>query len=92
MRVTRIIIGRREYYVPAEESPESIMARVTEQVRAGGGFVELIRSPQRTVNVLISPGMNLSIEVVHVEDVSGAAGSAGPEPWEGTWLDPLDLV
>lgn len=96
MRVTRIIIDRREYPLAPEQDVEPIIERITEQVRAGGGFVELVGSPQRTVYVLVTPGTTLSIEVAEVARVEAVeAGEPRParvvESWERSWLDPFDL-
>lgn len=91
MRVTRIIIDRREYSLPDESSVEAIMGRITEQVRAGGGFIELVGAPRRAVNVLVSPGTNLSIEVTEVEEES-TRPQATTEHWETSSLDPFELM
>ena len=39
------------------------MGVITAKVRAGGGFVEIVRTPDRAMSVLVSPGMSLSIEI-----------------------------
>lgn len=91
MRVTRIIVDGREYVLPAEPDVADIMARITEQVRAGGGFVDLLDAPGRALSVLVSPGMRFSIEV-HSFDEDHCASDfddAAPPP---SWFDPLGIT
>ncbi|MEL4317901.1 hypothetical protein WJX64_02685 [Leifsonia sp. YIM 134122] len=45
-------------------------------MRAGGGFVEILRTPDRSVSVLVSPGTTLSIETTQVEDDVAATDAA----------------
>jgi hypothetical protein len=90
-----IRIGEREYLLPAEHDREELMRTITSQVRAGGGFVEVVRTPDRVVNVLVSPGTNVCIEVrrIDVEDESEASGQMVDDPWwEQSWLEPFDLM
>lgn len=74
------------------------MGSITEQVRAGGGFVELIGTPRRAVNVLVSPGTSLSIEVTEVQeefnptDEEFSRTDAATERWETSSLDPFELL
>jgi hypothetical protein len=90
-----IRIGEREYLLPAEYDREELMRTITSQVRAGGGFVEVVRTPDRVVNVLVSPGTNVCIEVrrIDLEDESEASGEKSDGPWwELSWLEPFDLM
>ena len=93
MLVTRIIIDRREYSLPGREDVEAIMGRITAQVRAGGGFVEVIKTPHRAVSVLVSPGTSLSIEVTHVDDDPQRVDfDAETEAMQRSALDPFELM
>jgi hypothetical protein len=87
----RLNVEGREYALPADETAASIMRRITEQVRAGGGFVEVVTSAPRTLHILVSPGMSLSIEVVDEDDepIRSYEESTQLEP---SFLDPLDLI
>ena len=90
-----IRIGEREYLLPAEYDREELMRTITSQVRAGGGFAEVVRTPDRVVNVLVSPGTNVCIEVrrIDLEDESEASGEKFDGPWwELSWLEPFDLM
>ncbi|WP_159602763.1 hypothetical protein [Agromyces humi] len=89
----RIRIDGRDYILPPDHDAETVMGRITAQVRDGGGFVEIVRTPERTFSVLVSPGMSLSIEVTHVED-EPATGVAEVEEswWVQSSLDPLDML
>ena len=69
------------------------MRTITEQVRAGGGFVEIVRTPDRELSVLVSPGMSLSIEITHVEDQPAASDADVQEPWlTHSWFDTFDML
>lgn len=85
-RITVAIDGR-EFTLPPDVDVESITARITEQVRSGGGFVDLIRAPGRRLSVLVSPGMNLSIEVASSDD----AHPIMETDVDQAWLSPMDL-
>ena len=63
------------------------MGLITAEVQAGGGFVEIVRTPDRAVSVLVSSGMSLSIEVTRADD-QPAAPSADLEktPLEQSWF------
>jgi hypothetical protein len=89
----RLNVDGRDYAIPADETAETIMRRITEQVRAGGGFVEVVTSAPRTVHVFVSPGMSLSIEIVE-DDEPGSSDERDMEPTqlEPSFLDPLDLI
>ncbi|MCK8609221.1 hypothetical protein [Agromyces sp. C10] len=91
MRVIRIIVDGREYVLPADQDVAGIMTRITDQVRAGGGFVELVDAPGRTLSVLVSPGMSLAIEVRASEDALRGSDLAA-DPVEPSWFDPFDLT
>jgi hypothetical protein len=68
MLQTRIRIDGRDYLLRSEHDAETIMGRITEKVRAGGGFVEIVRTPDRAMSVLVTPGMSLSVELTRVDD------------------------
>lgn len=90
MRVIRIIVDGREYALPAQQDVEAIMARITEQVRAGGGFVQLLDAPGRALSLLVSPGMSLTIETsVRDDEVQPSESVPGPAP---SWFDPFDIA
>lgn len=63
-----IRIDGREHFIPPDHDTEAMMTAITDQVRAGGGFVEIARTPDRVVSVFVAPGMSLAIEVTEVED------------------------
>ena len=86
----RLNVDGREYALPADETAETIMRRITEQVRAGGGFVEVVTSAPRTLHILVSPGMSLSIEVI--DDDEPVQLDEEPAQLEPSFLDPLDLI
>ncbi|MET4156690.1 hypothetical protein [Agromyces sp. PvR057] len=64
---TRLIIDGRDYLMPSEDDPETVMANITALVRAGGGFVETVRTLDRTVSVFVSSGASMSVEVTEIE-------------------------
>ncbi|WP_157421509.1 hypothetical protein [Agromyces sp. Leaf222] len=77
---TRLRIDGRDYLLPSDDDPETVMANVTALVRAGGGFVETVRTMDRTVSVFVSAGMSLSVEVTEIDGDSLEAEE------EGAWL------
>ena len=86
MLQTRIKIDGRDYLLPSDSNAETIAGVITAQVRAGGGFVEIVRTPDRAMSVLVSPGMSLSIEVTHIDDqpeIHDVIEQAPP----GSWMD-----
>lgn len=88
-----IRIDEREYFLPAEHDREAIMRMISSQVRAGGGFVEIVRTPDRAVNVLVAPGTNVCIEVRRVDDESEAPEGELEAPWwRQSWEGPFDLL
>ena len=88
-----IRIDEREYLLTAEHDREAIMRTIVTQVRAGGGFVEIVRTPDRAVNVLVACGTSVSIETRHVPDQPDASGGEWEGQWWGqSWLDPFDLM
>lgn len=88
-----IRIDEREYPLPVENDGKAIMGMIAAQVRAGGGFVEIVRTPDRAVSVLVGPGTAVSIEVKRVEDQPAAPDGEREGPWWGqSWLDPFDLL
>ena len=87
-----IRIAEREYHLPANDR-EEIMRLISSQVRAGGGFVEIVRTPARAVTVLVAPCTNVSIEVKRVDDEPEAPDGEREAPWWGpSWLDEFDLM
>jgi hypothetical protein len=93
MMQAMIRIDEREYLLPPERDEEAIMDLIASQVRAGGGFVEIVRTPNRVVNVLVSPGTNVSIESRRVEDLPPAPDEVLEGQWWGhSWLDPFDVL
>jgi 5,10-methenyltetrahydromethanopterin hydrogenase len=86
MLQTRIRIDGQDHFLPPGRDPDSIMAAITEQVRAGGGFVELSSTPERTVQALVSPGMNVTVIVTEVDEAM-----AEDDDIQRTWLDVFDL-
>ena len=89
MLQARIRIDGREYLLRPEYDAETIMGRITAKVRAGGGFVEIVRTADRAMSVLVSPGMNLSLEVTRVED--HAAASDDDLEWMSLAHSSLDM-
>ena len=88
-----IRIDEREYLLPAEHDGTAIMRTIASQVRAGGGFVEVVRTPDRAVNVLVAPGTNVSVEVNRIDDQPEPPGDELEGPWwELSWLEPFDLM
>ena len=93
MLQARIRVDAREYLLPAGHDVEAMKTEVTALVRAGGGFVEIARTPDRGVSVLVSPGMSLSIEVTHVDDEPAASDAEIEESWYlQSSLDPFDVL
>jgi hypothetical protein len=90
MQQVRIMIGmeRREYYLPPGVDVASIQATISDLVRAGGGFLNLIDAPDHTLSVLVSPGMSMTLEVTHHE-APPVELESDPDP---SWLSPLDLI
>lgn len=88
---TRMRIGGRDYLLPSEADPETVMANITALVRAGGGFVQAVRLPDRAVDVFVSRGMDLSIEVTESEPDDEAPGDTD-EPWVQSDFDPRELL
>ena len=78
-----ITVAGQDFNLPPEQDVHSIMESITQQVRAGGGFVEIRREPDRTVSVLVSPGMNLSIELRSMDE-----DPVEELPVLHSWLDP----
>ena len=89
MLKARITIDGREHHIPSVHEAEVIMTTITEQVRAGGGFVEVLRTPERALSVLVTPGLNVSIELRMVEDDPAASDADEPPPVQ-TWMDAFD--
>ena len=87
-----IRIDGQEHFIPPEHDTAAIMNAITDQVRTGGGFVEIVRTRHRVVNVLVSPGMSLSIEVTQVEDpVQRSDDDTEHTALAQTYLDDLDV-
>jgi len=87
MLVARITVDGRDYYLPSREDALALMARVTEQVRTGGGFVDVVRTATRTVSVLVSPGSTFTVDLNEVEDEPPLT----VEEIQQSWLDPFDF-
>lgn len=94
MQQVRIMIGmdRREYYVPADVDIAALRARVTEQLRAGGGFVDILSTADHTLSVLVSNGMSLTIEVTRYDAATVDFGDEEDGEPDPTWLSPLDPI
>ncbi len=92
MLQARIRIDGREYLLRPEQDAETIMGLITAKVRAGGGFVESVRTPDRAMRVLVSSGMSLSIEVTRADD-QPAAPDADLEqvPLDQSWSSAFDV-
>ena len=87
-----IRIAEREYHLPANDR-EEIMQTISSQVRAGGGFVEFVRTPDRAVTFLVATCTSVSIEVRRVDDEPTAPDGESESPWWGSsWLDAFDLM
>lgn len=91
MRVIRLIIDGREYGLPSDQDTEAIQAAITEQVRAGGGFVQLVRTSHRILNVLVSPALSLSLEITQVDE-DPHEFDLEHESSRTSWFDPFDLT
>ncbi|TYL50259.1 hypothetical protein [Agromyces mariniharenae] len=88
-----IRIEGRDHFLPPGDSADAVMGRITEQLRAGGGFVEIIRTPDRSVRVLVSPGMSLSIEVADVDDDPSEPAAEVEVDWRPqAWFSSIDLL
>jgi len=85
-----IRIDGREHFIPPHHDTEAMMTAITDQVRAGGGFVEIARTPDRVVSVFVAPGMSLAIEVTQEEE-PGSRTDADHAPSAPTYLDDLDV-
>ena len=88
MLQTRIRIDGRDYLLRPGHDAETIMGRITATVRAGGGFVEIVRTPEHAMSVLVSPGTSLSVEVTRVEDQPTTYDAElEPAPLTQWWMD-----
>lgn len=94
MQQVRIMVGmdRREYYLPADADVASIQASITEQLRAGGGFVDVVRTPDHTLSVLVSPGVSLTIEVTQHDTPPPELDGDDSAEVDPAWLSSLDLI
>ncbi|MEL4318334.1 hypothetical protein WJX64_04910 [Leifsonia sp. YIM 134122] len=90
MLLIRIKIDGREYTIPSELDAQAIMESITGQLRAGGGFVEIVRTPDRSVNVLVSPGMSLTVETTVIDEYVSIPGERDDSWPAQAWIDPLD--
>lgn len=92
MLQAKIRIDGREYFLRPEQDAESILGMITAKVQAGGGFVEIVRTPERAMSVLVSSGMSLSIEITRADD-QPAAPNADLEqtPLEPSWSSAFDV-
>ena len=92
MLQARVRIDGREFLLRPEQDAETIMGVITAKVRAGGGFVEIVRTPDRAMSVLVSPGMSLSIEITRAEDQPAASGADLEQmPLEQSWSGSFDV-
>jgi hypothetical protein len=57
-----IAIGRASYDIDASVDIQELMTEIESAVRAGGRFVRVPLSSDRSVDVLVSPGLQVSIE------------------------------
>jgi len=92
MLQARIRIDGREHFVPPEFDAEALMQTITNQVRTGGGFVEIMRTPDRALSVLVSPGMSLSIELVDVDDEASPDGESERTAAVQSWVDSFEML
>lgn len=93
MLQANIRIDGRDHFLPHGDDVEAIMTRITEQLRAGGGFVEIVRTPHRSVSVLISPGVSLIVEVADVDDEPEESDAELETVWRPqAWFSSIDLM
>ena len=93
MLQANIRIDGRDHFLPQGGDAEAIMTRITEQLRAGGGFVEIVRTPRRSVSVLISPGVSLTVEVAEVDDEPEESDVELETVWRPqAWFSAIDLM
>ena len=81
MHATELMIGEHLYRLPDGVDENEVLAQLTEAIRAGGGIVDLPgTSPDSAKAVLISPGVPVFIERIHIpdEDAPGADGDGDP--------------
>jgi|GEM_PF-974165 len=59
---TRIRVRDTTFYLAQGHEPEDLKSAMVDALRAGGGFVRFVDAGERTVSVLISPGVAVVIE------------------------------
>jgi len=81
MLLATITVDGREHRLPPETNTAELSAEITEQVRAGGGFVEIQRDGERSRRIFVTPASGMSIDVReidhHHEQPAPRGGPAG---------------
>lgn len=89
----RVSLDGSEYLLPPDADAGALVENITDRLRAGGGFVEIVRTPARSVQVLISAGINLKIETTEVNDEPDESDAPTDEQWlASSWAEPFDIV
>jgi len=76
---TTVTIDKQRFAVPVTSDVAALKGTIEDAVRRGGGFVEVPSGPDRTVSVLVSPGLSLVIEEEHLtpDDDAGGGDASG---------------
>ena len=64
---TAITVNQTRFYLAQGEDPAALRTAMIEAVRGGGAFVRFTEVGNRTVEVLVSPGVSIIFEQDEVE-------------------------
>lgn len=64
---TRIRIRDTTFYLAQGHDPEQLETAIVDAVRANGGFVQFVEVGNKSVSVLISPGVTVILEHEEVD-------------------------
>jgi hypothetical protein len=80
VQAVTLTIGERQYGLRSSTDLGEFCARLTDAVQAGGGMVEIPVAGDRSIAVLVSPGVSVVLET---REVGPAAEfeAAGTVPW-----------
>jgi hypothetical protein len=68
MLLATLTVDGREHRLPPDMNTAELTAEITEQVRAGGGFVEIQRDGDRSRSIFVTPALGMSIDVREIEE------------------------
>ncbi|HEY8589134.1 MAG TPA: hypothetical protein VIL55_06255 [Naasia sp.] len=64
---TRVRVHDTTFYLAQGRDPEELKANIVEAAKAGAGFVSFVELGNRTVSVLVTPGVTIVFEQEEVE-------------------------